>query len=140
AVFDSHPNHKEYAGQCRTLAFNLKNNEDLSSNLFNNKLSPTVLAVMTSNELASKELQRELAEMKAKVEKQSILIAEEGPRVRRTHKGEEFIESDNEMQADEETPNFAAKPREGSGGPSRKASESAAVPDSTGKPPLTIDT
>ncbi|CAI4220107.1 unnamed protein product [Parascedosporium putredinis] len=140
AVFDSHPNNKEYAGQCRTLAFNLKNNEDLSSNLFNQTLSPTALAVMTSNELASKELQRELAELKAKVDKQSILIADEGPRVRRTHKGEELVESDNEMQADEETPTFAANPgaRDGSGGPSRKASESTG-PES-GKPPLTVDT
>ena len=44
------------------------------------------------------------------------------------------------MQADEETPTFAAKPgaRDGSGGPSRKASES--VGPESGKPPLTVDT
>lgn len=118
AVFDSHPSGKEYTNQCRSLSFNLKNNEDLASNVFNEKMSPTVLATMTSGDLASKELQREMAEMKARADKQSILIAEERPRVRRTHKGEELVEDDFDQLPNEESTTFAPARRE-----STKASE-----------------
>lgn len=136
AVFDTHATGKEYANQCRTLAFNLKNNEDLSSNLLNRKMSPTVLATMTSGDLASKELQREMAEMKARSDKQSILIAEEGPRMRRTHKGEELVENDFELPPEEET-RFAPIPRAPSAQSGKKSEETES---SGGKPPLTVDT
>jgi len=95
AVFDTHPNLKEYGSQIKTLAFNLKANHELCNRLLGMSLTPPALAVMSTDELASKELQRETAEMKARAEKQSILVTEDGPRVRRTHKGEEMIESDS---------------------------------------------
>lgn len=137
AVFDTHATGKEYANQCRTLAFNLKNNEDLSSNLLNRKMSPTVLATMTSGDLASKELQREMAEMKARSDKQSILIAEDGPRMRRTHKGEELVENDFEMAPEEEETRFAPIPR----APSAQSGKKSEETESSGsKPPLTVDT
>ncbi|SPO04733.1 related to CTI6 Cyc8-Tup1 Interacting protein [Cephalotrichum gorgonifer] len=142
AVFDSHANSKEYASQCRTLAFNLKNNEDLASNLFSEKMSPTALATMTSSDLASKELQREMAEMKARVEKQSILISQEGPRMRRTHKGEEMVENDYDMSAGE-NPSFAPAARETSTAAAQdgKGSEEMEASSRRGsKPPLTVDT
>lgn len=137
AVFDTHATGKEYSNQCRTLAFNLKNNEDLASNLFNHKMSPTVLATMTTGDLASKELQREMAEMKARSDKQSILIAEEGPRMRRTHKGEELVENDYELPAEEET-RFAPVARAPSAQSGKKGSEE--TESSGGRPPLTVDT
>ena len=135
AVFDTHATGKEYANQCRTLAFNLKNNEDLSSNLFNRKMSPTVLATMTSGDLASKELQREMAEMKARSDKQSILIADEGPRMRRTHKGEEMVENDYDLPPEEET-RFAPIPR----APSAQSGKKSEEGEAGGRPPLTVDT
>jgi hypothetical protein len=49
---------------------------------------------MTDDQMASQELQRQTAEMKARAEKQSIMVTEEGPRIRRTHKGDEVIEED----------------------------------------------
>lgn len=98
AVFDTHPvtkGQKEYGQQIKTLSFNLKNNPELCSALVGGTKSPASLAVMTSEQLASSEMQRQTAEMKAKAEKQSILYTSEtGPRVRRTHKGEEVVEDE----------------------------------------------
>ncbi|KAI5459374.1 SPOC domain-containing protein [Mariannaea sp. PMI_226] len=98
AVFDTHPvtkGQKEYSQQIKTLSFNLKNNPELCSALVGGTMSPNTLAVMSSEQLASSEMQRQTAEMKAKAEKQSILYTSEtGPRVRRTHKGEEVVEDE----------------------------------------------
>ncbi|KAL7622115.1 Transcription factor bye1 [Parahypoxylon ruwenzoriense] len=95
AFQDTHPNTSHNASQLRTLIFSLKNNVELAVQVLNRSLPPTSFVVMTSDELATKELQRETAEMKARAEKQSILITDDGPRMRRTHKGEEIVEADN---------------------------------------------
>ncbi|KAK5996495.1 Transcription factor BYE1-like protein [Cladobotryum mycophilum] len=98
-VFDTHPlakGQKEYSQQIKSLTFNLKNNPELMQGLLRGIHSPMTLAIMTSEQLATVELQRQNAEMKAKAEKQSILYtAETGPRVRRTHKGEEVVEDES---------------------------------------------
>lgn len=99
AVFDTHPatkGQKEYNQQIKSLTFNLKNNPELVDGLVQKAHSPAGLAVMTSEQLASAEMQKQTAEMKAKAEKQSILYTgETGPRVRRTHKGEEVVEDES---------------------------------------------
>lgn len=104
AVFDTHPvtkGQKEYSQQVKTLSFNLKNNPELCSSLVGGTMSPSSLAVMTSEQLASSEMQKQTAEMKAKAEKQSILYTSEtGPRVRRTHKGEEVVEEEGFVNND----------------------------------------
>ncbi|EOO00377.1 hypothetical protein UCRPA7_4136 [Phaeoacremonium minimum UCRPA7] len=110
AVHDTHPNHKEYTAQVRTLTFNLKKNQELCERLLNHTLTPPMLAAMTTEELASEDLQRETAEMKARAEKQSILITEEGPRMRRTHKGDEMVADDNFAIPSDETPSVARRP------------------------------
>jgi hypothetical protein len=99
AVFDTHPmakGHKEYSQQIKSLTFNLKNNPELVHGLFEGIHTPPTLAVMSSDQLAPPELQQKTAEMRAKAEKQSILYTQEnsGPRVRRTHKGEEVVEDE----------------------------------------------
>lgn len=104
AVHDSHPNFAAYTAQIKTLVFNLKNNLELAVGLLKGTLTPLALAGMTTEELASKELQKETAEMKARAEKQSILINEEGPRVRRTHKGEEIVGEDDSVAVDDALP------------------------------------
>lgn len=120
AVFDTHPatkGQKEYTQQIRTLSFNLKDNLELCSGLVAGTASPNTLAVMTSEQLASSEMQRQTAELKAKVEKQSILYtAETGPRIRRTHKGEEVI--------DDETFNNSEAPPPPQPAPRRRVSQS----------------
>ncbi|KAL8339311.1 hypothetical protein RB598_007569 [Gaeumannomyces tritici] len=104
AVEDTHANAKEYGGQIKTLAFNIKTNLDLVKRLVERTLSPPMLATMTTDELASKELQRETAKMRERAEKQSILITEEGPRVKITHKGEEIIGNDDEPTPTDDAP------------------------------------
>ncbi|KAJ4138925.1 Transcription factor bye1 [Fusarium oxysporum] len=98
AVYDSYPvtkGQKEYNQQIKSLSFNLKNNPELCHGLVHKTLSPAALATMTSEQLASSEMKKQTAEMKAKAEKQSILYTSEtGPRVRRTHKGEEVVDDE----------------------------------------------
>ena len=104
AVNDTHPNASSYAAQIRTLAFNLKGNPELCIRLIGRTLTPPMLASMSTEELASKELQKETAEMRARAEKQSIKITEDMPRIRRTHKGDEFIDDDGFAVTSEEVP------------------------------------
>lgn len=105
AFYDAHQNHGNANAQLRKLVFNLKSNTELATSLLNRTLPPPSFVVMTTDELATKELQRENAELKARAEKQSILPAEEAPpRVRRTHKGDEVVETDSFAVASEETP------------------------------------
>ncbi|KAM0331250.1 hypothetical protein ACHAQA_002920 [Verticillium albo-atrum] len=106
AVRDSHPDPSQYSNRCRTLVSNLKANPELSVGLLQSTLSPPMLAVMTSDQLATKEQQRLNAELRAKSEKQSILVTDDGPRMRRTHKGEEIVENDAENQNEEARPAF----------------------------------
>ena len=101
AVNDTHPTLNAYASQIRTLAFNLKSNPELTSRLLDRTLTPPMLASMTTEELASKELQKETAVMLARAEKQAIKITEDVPRVRRTHKGDEIIGDDGFIASEE---------------------------------------
>jgi hypothetical protein len=66
---------------------------------------------MTTDDMASKELKRETAEMKARSDKQSIMVTEDGPRVRRTHKGDEVIEGDNFTVPSDTTTSLATRRR-----------------------------
>jgi hypothetical protein len=94
AVYQTHPDKNSYSKQARALFNNIKHNQELCNGLLTKSLSPSHLAVMTTDDMASKELKRETAEMKARSDKQAIMVTEDGPRVRRTHKGDEVIEGD----------------------------------------------
>lgn len=104
AFQDTHPNTSQNAAQLRTLMFSLKNNVELAARVLTHTLPPPSFVVMSGEELATKELQRENAEMKARADKQSILITDDGPRVRRTHKGEEVVEAESFSMAMDEAP------------------------------------
>ena len=139
AVFDTHPatkGQKEYLQQIKSLTFNLKNNPEILDGLVHGQHTPNTLAVMTSEQLASSEMQKQTAEMKAKAEKQSILYTgDSGPRVRRTHKGEEVVEDEN-LGNNNDVP----IPRGGGGGRRGGADrpikrESAGGDDLAGSPP-----
>ncbi|TAQ83699.1 hypothetical protein B7494_g7973 [Chlorociboria aeruginascens] len=95
AVFITHPDKESRNKQNRSLFANIKSNQELCNGLLKQTLSPQALAVMTTDDMASKEQKRETAEMKARADKQSIMITDDGPRMRRTHKGDEVIEADN---------------------------------------------
>ncbi|EXF83434.1 SPOC domain-containing protein [Colletotrichum fioriniae PJ7] len=117
AVHDAHPDRSQYAMQARILYANMKLNGDLTKRLLKRTLSPTMLATMSADELATKERQEANAQLKAISEKQSILITEDGPRMRRTHKGEEIVENESFHQNDEGR-SFIRRPsgREGQAG------------------------
>ncbi|KZZ97366.1 Spen-like protein [Moelleriella libera RCEF 2490] len=118
AVFDTHPaskGQKEYNQQIKSLTFNLKNNPEVMQGLLHGLHTPETLAVMTSEQLASAEMQRQTAEMRAKAEKQSILYTQEtGPRVRKTHKGEEVV-MDDEINVNDAPLPMAGGPRKTGG-------------------------
>ncbi|KAE9381015.1 SPOC-domain-containing protein [Stipitochalara longipes BDJ] len=95
AVHNTHADKTAYVKQSRAIGFNLKQNQELTNGLLTRSLSPHALASMTSDDMASKELKRETAEMKARSDKQAIMVSDDGPRIRRTHKGDEMVEEDN---------------------------------------------
>ncbi len=149
AFHDAHQNNSQANAQLRKLVFNLKSNTELAVNLLNRALPPPSFVIMTGDELATKELQRENAELKARAEKQSILPTEEAPRVRRTHKGDEVVESDSFAVASEEAPSALRRQsvKDGDAGndqrsSSAKKSEGSTTPGTRpgSVAPLRIDT
>lgn len=80
-----------YGDKFRMILHNVKANTALRDRLLSGSLSPDEFSKMSSFDMASKELQEKTAEMKKESEKQHMLIQEEGPRIRRTHKGEELV-------------------------------------------------
>ena len=97
AIFMNHPSQTAepsaaYRVQLRSILFNVKKNPALRDRLLLGSLSPQELSIMSSDDMASKELQERTAEMKKEAEKQHMLVQDDGPRIRRTHKGEEFVD------------------------------------------------
>ncbi|EEA28177.1 PHD finger domain protein, putative [Talaromyces marneffei ATCC 18224] len=90
-----------YKSQLRAITFNLKANSSLRDRLLNGNLAPAALATMTSQDMASEEQQQKDAEIKRAAEKQHIIMQEQGPRIRRTHKGEEVIDGDGQAGTSE---------------------------------------
>ena len=80
----------------RAIMFNVKKNTVLIDRLLSGSLKPQDLATMATEEMASEDKQREFAAMREAAEKQMILTEETGPRMRKTHKGEEMVGEDNE--------------------------------------------
>ncbi|KAL8833116.1 MAG: hypothetical protein Q9170_004498 [Blastenia crenularia] len=81
-----------YPEKFRTINYNVKQNSALRNRLLTGDLSPNDFSKMSSHDMASKELQEKTAEMKRASDQQAILVEQQGPRIRRTHKGEEFVE------------------------------------------------
>ncbi|KAG0158105.1 hypothetical protein PDIDSM_5618 [Penicillium digitatum] len=86
---------ESYKAQLRSIMFNVKKNASLRDRLIIGSLSPKLLSQMTTAEMASEELQQKDAEIKREADRHHIIVQEEGPRIRRTHKGEELIEDEH---------------------------------------------
>ncbi|KAG9232331.1 transcription factor S-II, central domain-containing protein [Amylocarpus encephaloides] len=111
AINTAHPDKDSYSRQFRLVTMNLKLNQELVNSLLTRTLTPNTLATMSSDDMASKELKLKTAEIKAAADKQSIMIQEDNaPRVRRTHKGDEIVETDNDLPQ-ESMPHTAARRR-----------------------------
>ena len=89
-----------YKAQYRTINFNVKKNEDLRHGLLNGSLTGENLARMSPEDMASKEQQLRDAKIKQEQEKQHVIVQDQGPRIRRTHKGDEYIEDAQQVAAE----------------------------------------
>ncbi|KAK2744351.1 hypothetical protein FQN55_006865 [Onygenales sp. PD_40] len=98
-----------YKQQMRTILFNVKKNTSLRDSLLVGSISPDTLSTMSTQDMASKELRQKDDEIKREAERQHIIVQEQGPRIRRTHKGEELIEDDTQNVGTESI--FSAAPR-----------------------------
>lgn len=97
-----------YKSQLRTILFNVKKNASLRDRLLVGNLQADALSKMSSQDMASEELQQRDAEIKREAERQHTIVQEQGPRIRRTHKGEELVEDENQQVASE--PVFSTAP------------------------------
>jgi len=96
AIYKTHPDKSAYGKQSRSISSNLKQNQELTIKLLQRTMSPSELAVMSTDDMASSQLKQETAKMKALSDKQSILLTDDdGPRIRKTHKGEEIVGRDD---------------------------------------------
>ncbi|KAF2870177.1 SPOC domain-containing protein [Massariosphaeria phaeospora] len=95
-------NQSPYSSQLRSIMFNAKKNTVLVDRLLSGSLSPEDIVSMSAEEMASEEKQREYAAMREANEKQMVLTTETGPRLRKTHKGEEIVGEDNETASTHE--------------------------------------
>ena len=147
----------QYSDKFRAVLYNVKANASLRDRLLSGELSPNDLSKMSRDDMASKELQEEKAKMMKEVEKQHTLIQEEGPRIRRTHKGEELVDDQTHV-ADSTDTTFSAPIRkrlseidttmkEESPPPiSAQSPEPVELPERVGEPapeakqPLTVET
>ncbi|MCJ1380104.1 hypothetical protein MMC17_003207 [Xylographa soralifera] len=125
----------DYSGKLRMMLHNVKANPTLRDRLLTGALSPEKFSQMSSHDMASKELQEKTAEIIKEVEKQHMLIQEEGPRIRRTHKGEELVGDDTQHAASTE-PSFTNPPprrRESMVDPAA-VNQTSPIPTSPGSP------
>lgn len=101
---------QSYKFQLRTILFNVKKNRSLRDRLLVGNLSPDDLSRMSTQDMASEELQQRDAEIKREAEKQHIIVQEQGPRIRRTHKGEELVEDESHNVASSTESIFSSAP------------------------------
>ena len=84
-----------YYGQWRALQHNLKANRQLFMSLTSGDLTPNALATMDPKDMASDEQKNKDAATKKALERQHTMLQESGPRVRRTHKGDELVDEES---------------------------------------------
>jgi hypothetical protein len=84
-----------FSARMRAIMFNVKKNAILVDHILSGSLKPAELVTMPTEEMASEDKQKEFAAMREAAEKQMILTEEPGPRLRKTHKGEEIVGEDN---------------------------------------------
>lgn len=94
-----------YKNQLRSITFNVKKNHALGVRLLNGDLTPDELASMDPKDMASDEQKRKDAAVIKEMEKQHTIIEEQGPRIRRTHKGDEYVDESRQVAAESKTSN-----------------------------------
>ncbi|EXJ89496.1 hypothetical protein A1O3_02563 [Capronia epimyces CBS 606.96] len=98
-----------YKAQLRSITFNVKKNHALGVRLFKGELPLRTLAAMDPKDMASEEQKRKDAAVMKELEKQHTIIEDQGPRIRRTHKGEEYVDESRQVAAESVTSNAPAR-------------------------------
>src|SRR5277367_4504089 len=82
-----------YKNKFRSISFNLKDpkNSALRERVLTGQLPPQDLVKMSSEEMANQELREQAEKIREEGVAQSVLKVQTGPRIRRTHKGEEIV-------------------------------------------------
>lgn len=101
-----------YISQVRTVLYNLKKNSALSDGLLNGTITGQHLAKWSPEDMASREQQLRDAKLKQEQEKQHVIIQEQGPRIRRTHKGDEYVDETQQIAAEPDVINAPVRRRE----------------------------
>lgn len=136
------PTSEKYKLQFRTLMANLKKNKVLLERLFAQSLTAHDLATMESKDMASEEAQRERIRMKEELDRQIVAVEEDdGPKMRRTHKGDEIIEDESYRATDLSANAAPVRERTGAGEDNAGSPvNGAGSPGQTEVTPLTVDT
>lgn len=82
----------EYNNKIRSIYFNLGKNLFLAREVLLGGIDPERLAQMTTDEMANQELKEYMARVRIQAEINVTLVTTDGPRIRKTHKGEELVE------------------------------------------------
>ncbi|KAJ9607186.1 Transcription factor bye1 [Cladophialophora chaetospira] len=98
-----------YKNQLRSITYNVKKNRTLGVRLLNGSLSPSTFASMDSKDMATDELKNKEKAMIKEMERQNTIVEEQGPRIRRTHKGEEYVDESRQVAAESATSNAPAR-------------------------------
>lgn len=101
-----------YKSQVRTILFNVKKNDALRDGLLNGSITGQNLAKMSPEDMASREQQLRDAKLKQEQEKQHVIVQEQGPRIRRTHKGDEYVDETQQIAAEPDVSNAPVRRRD----------------------------
>ena len=140
----NHGGQEQYKTQFRALHANLKKNKMLIERLIDGSLTADELSTMESKDMASEELQQERAKEKAELDRQATALQEgDGPKIRRTHKGDEIIEDENQVAVEAVSNSAPVRERpsvaeEGAGSPSQM--DTSGSPPAGDQAPLTVTT
>jgi hypothetical protein len=137
-----------YVLQFRSIIFNAKKNSIIVDRLLSGSLDAEELAIMSAEEMASEEKQQQYAAMREANEKQMVLTEVAGPRLRKTHKGEEIVEPEENIADHEFRPperrdrenEEEARPMDPPS-PNRDGQTTVELPEDIGqRAPLSVDT
>lgn len=114
-----------YRDKFRTLSFNLRDakNESLRARVVSGKVTPNTLVGMSSEEMMNPELQKLAEEVRAESIRDTVLIVDPAPRLRRTHKGEEIVGEYEEYIENVDLAVKMEKQRDGDGEEAKVATE-----------------
>src|SRR5690606_31720768 len=101
----------QYKNRARGIGLNLPKNRLLQAQFMKGEVTPQKLVNMSTEEMASEEFQLLAEQVRRESEKQNTIVSEDtGPRIRRTHKGEELVGEYLERNVDHDGPLYSGAP------------------------------